>query len=352
MSLSSVKQALDRLLRYRLTNLPTPLEPAHNLSRELDINLWVKRDDLTGVAFGGNKVRKLEYLIGDAYQQQATMLLTTAAAQSNFCRAAAAAGSKAGLRVALLLRGSMDESLEGNLLLNRLLGADVRFINEPDPYAETIFAYLLAWADEERARGERPYLVYPHGGSCAGALATADYVHAAIELEEQCHAVGIESKHTYVAVGSGSTLAGLLLGVASLGGHLARARIVGVCVGALRPVVEPKVWEFLEATAALLGISPVAPEFALDGSQRGPGYGVATSAAVASIHRAARRKALLLNLVYTGKALAALLKDVARGVVGSGETVLFVNTGGEPLLFTQSARRSLLLQENTKSPSV
>jgi len=352
MSLSSLKQALDLLPRYRLASLPTPLEPAHNLSRELNIDLWIKRDDLTGLAFGGNKIRKLEYLIGDACQQQATMLLTTAAAQSNFCRAAAAAGCKAGLRVALLLRGSMDESQEGNLLLNRLLGAEVRFIDESDPYAETIFAYLLAWAEEERARGERPYLAYLHGGSRAGALATAAYVQAAIELEEQCHVAGIEPKHAYVAVGSGSTLAGLLLGVASLRGRLARARIVGVCVGALPPVVEPKVWEFLEATATLLGISPVAPEFALDGSQRGPGYGVATSAAVASIHRAARREALLLNPVYTGKAFAALLEDVARGVVGPGETVLFVNTGGEPLLLPNPRAEACCLQENTRSPSV
>jgi len=335
-SRSPIVAALDRLPRFPLAALPTPLEHAANLSRTLGIRLWIKRDDLTGLALGGNKVRKVEYLVGDALAEGATSLLTTAAAQSNFCRVTAAAGARAGLRVGLLLRGTGAEPVQGNLLLDDLLGAEIRFTDEMDPYAEGTRRRLDAWVEEERARGGRPYLIYLHGGSHAGALAAAAYVQAAVELDAQCRAAGVRPDHLYVAVGSGSTLAGLLVGAQGPAEGLASTRITGVCVGALADVVGPKVREFVRAAAALLGAPAPDEGLRLDDGERGDAYGVPTAAALAAIRTAATSEALLFNPVYTGKAFAALLRDVAQGTVAPGSTVVFINTGGDPLIFAHA----------------
>lgn len=333
MTTAQLSAALDRLPRVPLAVLPTPLERAPRLSRALGINLLIKRDDLTGLAMGGNKARKLEYLVGDAVAQGATLLLTTAPAQSNFARMTAAAGRRAGVPVALLLRGDPSEPAQGNLLLDRLLGAAVRFVDNPDPYAAVHRELLQAWADEERARGGHPYPIYLHDGSRQGALAAAGYVQAAAELGAQCAAGGVRPDHLYVAVGSGGTLAGLLFGARQPGNPLAVTRLAGICVSALSETVGPQIAKCLAATAGLLDVA--APDEAplLDDSQRGPGYAVATPAALDAIALAAETEALLLNPVYTGKAFAALRADIARGVVRPGETVVFLNTGGDPLLF-------------------
>lgn len=325
--------ALRALPRFPLAVLPTPLENAPRLSHALGINLFVKRDDLTGLALGGNKARKLEYLLGDALAEDATLLLTTAAAQSNFCRMTAAAGCRAGLPVGLLLRGSPTEPVQANLLLDQLLGAELRFVDDPDPYAPVHRERLAVWAGEERARGGRPYIIYLHGGSRAGALATAGYVGVAAELHTQCAAQGLRPSHVYIAVGSGGSYAGLLLGARQPGNMLGATRLAGVCVGALSSVVGAQMTTALATTGALLGLRVPDEAPALDDAQRGPAYGVPTPAALAAIALAARTEALLLNPVYTGKAFAALLSDVERGVVRPGETVIFLNTGGDPLLF-------------------
>jgi len=338
MSRAPVLAALDRLPRFALAALPTPLERAANLSRALGVDLWIKRDDLTGLALGGNKVRKLEYLVGDALAHGATSLLTTAAAQSNFCRVTAAAGARAGLHVRLLLRGTAAEPVQGNLLLDRLLGADIRFTDDMDPYSEGTKRRLEAWADDDRAAGGEPYILYIHGGSHVGALATAAYVQTAVELDGQCRASGIRPDHLYVAVGSGSTVAGLLVGARGPAGGLARTRIRGVCVSALSDVVGPKVREFAGTAAALLGAQVADEPPDLDDGERGPGYGVPTAAALEAIHTAASREAIVLNPVYTGKAFAGLLRDVARGAIAPGSTVVFMNTGGDPLIFANAER--------------
>jgi D-cysteine desulfhydrase family pyridoxal phosphate-dependent enzyme len=324
---------LDRLPRFSLAALPTPLERAPRLSRSLGVDLWIKRDDLTGLAFGGNKVRKLEFLVGDALEARATCLLTTAAVQSNFCRVAAAAANRAGLRAGLLLRGSPESPVQGNLLLDYLLGAEVRFTDDPDPYSADTRRRLEEWAEAKRAQGERPYVAYPHGRSRAGALATVAYVQAALELNAQCRAQGVRPRHLYVAVGSGSTLAGLLLGARTLADGLAGTRIVGVCVGSPSSLVASKVREFVRAGAQLLDLRAPEEEPALTDRERGEGYGIPTPRALRAIRLAALSEALLLNPVYTGKALAALLDDVARGAVRQRETVVFLNTGGDPLVF-------------------
>lgn len=330
---TQLRASLVRLPRASLAFLPTPLYRAQNLSRLLGIDLWIKRDDLTGLAFGGNKVRKLEFILGDALQQGATRLLTTASAQSNFCRVVAAAGCQAQVRVGLLLRGSPGEPVQGNLLLDHLLGAEIRFTDDINPYSEHTREQLEAWAAETRAAGDIPYVIYIHHGSRAGALATAAYVDAAIEIDQQCREYGLVPKHLYVAVGSGSSLAGLALGARLRGGSLEHCQLHGICVGELSPIIRPKINEFLGACADLLGVSPATPHIQLDDTQRGDAYGVPTPAAIEAIRLAARAEALFFNPVYTGKAFAALLADIRNGVIRTGETVLFLNTGGDPLLF-------------------
>jgi 1-aminocyclopropane-1-carboxylate deaminase/D-cysteine desulfhydrase-like pyridoxal-dependent ACC family enzyme len=337
MSGPALQNALDRLPRQTLASLPTPFGRAVNLSDQLGVDLWIKRDDLTGLAFGGNKVRSAEYLVGDAVARGATSLITTAAAQSNFCRVVAAAGRRAGQRVKLLLRGTGTEPVQGNLLLDHMLGAELRFTDDPDPYSEHTRGRLESWAAEDRAGGGRPYVIYIHGGSPPGALATAGYVHAALELDAQCRAAGVRPDHLYVAVGSGSTAAGLLLGARREGCRLVETRIIGVCVGAPSLVVGPRVKDFLRTTAELLGVPPLDEEVQLEDGQRGEAYGVPTPSALEAIRVAAGAEGLLLNPVYTGKAFAALLAHIVQGIVQPGQTVVFINTGGDPLVFAYAA---------------
>lgn len=329
---AELRRRLDTLPRYRLAALPTPLQTAPNLSRALGgVDVLIKRDDLTGLAMGGNKARKLEYIVADALTEGADMLLTSAAAQSNFCRMTVGAARKAGLRAGLLLRGSGDEPVQGNLLLDHVLGADIRFTQDLDPYSATTHQTLLDWADEERAAGAHPYLIYVHGGSRAGALGTVGYVDAAAELAGQLAASGVSPDHVYVAVGSGSTLAGLLLGLRQLG---LQTRVVGVCVSALSETVRSKTLEFVDAAERLLDLPSIGlGDWQLDDSQRGEAYGVPTASGLAAIRLLAHTEALIANPVYTGKALAALLADVKRGVVHSGETAIYLHTGGDPLVY-------------------
>lgn len=334
MSGQSTAERLGALPRFKVAALPTPLDQAPRLSQLLGVHLLTKRDDLTGLALGGNKARKLEFLIGDALAERATLILTTAAVQSNFCRMTAAAAARAGLAVGLLLRGEATASVQGNLLLDRLLGAEIRFTDHLDPYAPVHRAQLQAWCEEELARGGTPYPIYLHDGSRAGALATAGYVAAAAELDQQCGERGIQPDHLYLAAGSGATLAGLLLGAHRSGSVLAGTRIVGVCAGALSADLAPRVRTFISSAAELLDLPELAAPIVLDDSQRGSAYGVPTQVALDAILVASRTEALMLNPVYTGKAFAALLADIDRGVVRSGETVIFLNTGGDPLLFS------------------
>lgn len=347
---ASVNRARAALARFPLAVLPTPLDHAPRLSQALGIKLYVKRDDLTGLALGGNKARKLEFLLGDAMAQNSTLLLTSAAAQSNFCRMTAAAGCRAGLRVGLLLRGTADQPLQANLLLDRMLGAELRFVENRDPYAQLHRELLAAWAGEERARGGNPYTIYLHDGSRAGALACAGYVGAATELHAQCADYGISPDHLYVAVGSGGSYAGLLLGARQQDNILATTRLVGICVSELSEVVRQQLEQTVAATGALIDL-PVPREHAdLRDDERGMAYGAPTPGALAAIALAAKTEALLLNVTYTGKAFAGLLSDLRRGVVQPGDTVIFMNTGGDPLLFQDTAPRPEWAEVGSAAP--
>jgi L-cysteate sulfo-lyase len=299
--------------RIPLGTFPTPLEPAPRLAAALglgDDQLWIKRDDLTGLGGGGNKVRKLERIIATATREGADALVTTGAAQSNHARLTAAAGARLGIPVTLVLAGGPGSSPAGNLLLDGLFGASIRWAGDEE---------LAGIADEVAARlaaeGARPSVI-PFGGSNRdGALA---YVDAADELRAQ---FGQEAV-SVVAVGSGGTMAGLVAGL----GH---EHVLGVHTGA---VADPRA-----VVADLVGAVTARPVNAgalrLRTDQVGAGYGVIADDAAAAIRLTARAEGIVLDPVYTGRAMAGLIAAVRDGDIGSGAPIVFWHTGGMPGLF-------------------
>ncbi len=322
---------LASLPRLPLAHLPTPLEPAPNLTAALGgPRILVKRDDLTGLALGGNKTRKLEYLIADAREQGASVVITVGSTGSNHCRQTAAAARVAGLRCVLVLNAaSPDPPLQGNYLLDHLLGAEIRLIDdasEREPAMERV-------AEELRRRGERPYLIPGGGSNPVGASA---YVAAVYEIVRQLKEAGWVAQHLYTTSStSGGTHAGL-----ALGARLADAPfdVVGIGIeddaAAIRQVVTP----LANATAAFLGADVrLAPEdLIVDDRYVGPGYAIPTPECLDAIKLAARTEGLLLDPVYTGKTLAGLIDHVRTGRVGRDETVIFLHSGGVPALFAQA----------------
>ncbi len=313
----------DRAQTTPLGTWPTPLEPAPRLASMLGLrpgDLWVKRDDLTGLGGGGNKVRKLEHLSAEALRSGATALVTSGAAQSNHARLTAAAAARLGLRCRLVLAGSPPARATGNVALDHLLGADIVWV----PHADDV---ELVERTEEVARllgdeGERVSLIPYGGSSVTGALG---YVDCGCELLHQMPAL----RHVVVAVGSGGTMAGL---VAALGPD----RVLGVDAGAV-PDPERRVQELVEGLADAGVEPPVGGPLRFRRDQVGPGYGILTPGATDALRAAARREGLVLDPVYTAKALAGLIAAVTDGDVLAGEPVVFVHTGGMPGLFGHDA---------------
>jgi D-cysteine desulfhydrase family pyridoxal phosphate-dependent enzyme len=317
-----------------LAHAPTPLEPADRLARALAGDapaprLLVKRDDATGLAGGGNKTRKLEYLLGQARAEGADSLITTGGVQSNHVRQTAAAAAALDLHCELVLtRNVPDRPAEyfetGNLQLDRLLGAKVH-LHAGDADRARLMAEL---AEAARERGRRPFVI-PLGGSTAvGALG---YVRAAMELVAQAAERDQPIDRIVHACSSGGTLAGLVVGLHLLG-HPAQA--IGIDVEGDAAATEATVRQVVQDTAALLQVaSPPAEAVRVVGGWAGPSYGVPTEAMAAAVRTAARSGGLLLDPVYTGKALAGLGGLIAAGDIAADETVAFLHTGGMPALF-------------------
>lgn len=319
------------LPRVALTRLPTPLEDASRLGAAVGVRaLLVKRDDLTDLALGGNKVRKLEFLIGEAKAQGADTLITTASAQSNFLRLTAAAARRVGMTPILIARGRPDTPARGNLLLMRAFGADIRFIDTGDPFAAMTPALMQTVADEVRARGGRPYVM--NIATFSGGLAAIGYVAAATELVVQFRERGVEPDHLVMAVGSGGTYAGLLLGLRLAG---CMAHILGASVNIPAARVRSMITEHIRDAARLLEVrSPVRDdEVDITDAHVGPGYGVPTSESLAAMRVAAATEGLIFDPVYTGKAWAALTHAVQQGRIRRDAAVVFLHTGGAPNVF-------------------
>ena len=304
--------------RPRFVHAPTPLDEATRLSDELGLRLLVKRDDLTGLALGGNKARKLELLVADAIARGCDTLIATGGAQSNFARMAAAAAARSGLACHLVLSGSAPEHDSGNLVLDRLFGATVEFVGTEH------------WTELERrvaavasSLGPRGYPMPVGGSTPLGALA---YVDAASELLAQ---IGRAPDWVVVADGSGGTHAGLLAGLPRT------VRVLGVDVARPPVPLVKHVAKLAAATAALAGLAAPANEpIVID--HTGPGYAAVSEEGRAAVHLAARTEGLVLDPVYTGKAMAGLIAEARAGRLGG--TVVFWHTGGAPALFADAYR--------------
>jgi L-cysteate sulfo-lyase len=305
--------------RISLATLPTPLEPLDGLRRQLGAapRLWVKRDDLTGLGGGGNKLRKLESLLAQARREGSDVVLTSGALQSNHARLTAAACARLGLACELFLNRRVPKSGDayersGNLLLDRLFGAQVRILardEDPELAAE-------ARAGDLRGLGQRPYVI-PTGGS--NAVGARGYARCAHELLDQ-----LQPDAIVLPTASGGTLAGLSAGLGEAGWD---GRLIGIAVSASGPEAASRV------TPVAAELTPRAAPFVVEEGFLGPGYGVLTDAAVEAIRLAAGTEGLLLDPVYSGKAMAGLLALVRAGRLDDARDVVFVHTGGIPGLF-------------------
>ena len=319
--------SINHHLRFRLAHLPTPLEPMERLSQALGgPELWIKRDDQTGLAGGGNKTRKLEFLIGEARAEGARSVLTVGAVQSNHCRQTAAAAARAGLECVLVLRGDPPprEEWTGNLLLNELLGARLWWARGQEPLLA-----LEEAAEAERAAGRQPYTI-PYGGS--NPMGAAAYALAFEEIWDQMYVARLSFDRVVVATSSGGTQAGLIVGAKACGFE---GQILGISVDKTGGQLRQTIVDLLAPTAARLGLElRLGPaDVQIEDSYLGAGYAVVTAAEREAIRLMARQEGILLDPVYTGKAAAGLVGLIRKGVLGPYERVLFWHTGGTPALY-------------------
>ncbi|MDP4021241.1 D-cysteine desulfhydrase family protein [Methylobacterium sp. NEAU 140] len=327
---------LARFPRLPLLTLPTPIEPLDGLGRALGdalngVRLYAKRDDVAGIGLGGNKLRKLEFLLGAARAEGADTVVTVGALQSNHARLTAAAAARAGLACELFLTRSVprqdpDYTGSGNRLLDDLFGATVHEL----PGDADSLAHAEARAADLRGAGRGVY-VFPSGGSSpTGCLG---YAACAAEIFSQSADMDVAFAQIVTANGSAGTHAGLAAGLAAMGRDPRLAKSYAVL--AEEPRARAEVLEKANATLALIGAEARLTEadVNLDGAHRGPGYGIPTAGMLEAVRLMARTEGKLLDPVYSGKAFSGLLHDVRAGRYPAGSAVLFVMTGGTPGLF-------------------
>ena len=303
--------------------LPTPLYKLENLSRSCGKNLYIKRDDMTGVALGGNKVRKLEFLLADAREKGCDVVLTTGGPQSNHAMLTAACASRLGMRAILVLK-KRGELTGGNLILDGIFGAEVRFVDS-DSYDDVYAEMDRIMADLRRA-GHVPYAI-PVGGSVP--LGSLGYVNCALEIANQAQDMGVTFDSVVSAAGSGGTYAGLTYG-AKLFLPGTRSVGIGVCDDPFADIA----WDLMNGVKDLLQSDvPVEREDIHIEYAIGPGYAIPSPEGCAAVRRLAREEGILADPVYTGKALAGFFRLLEEGYFDQDEEILFVHTGGAGALF-------------------
>lgn len=342
-SLENLEDRLNMFPSLRLTSLPTPLYPLENLSLALGgPAILIKRDDLTGLAFGGNKSRKLEFIIADALHKGADTIITWASLQSNWCLQLAVAARKFGLRPVLVLFKTYDLpfSYDGNLLLDFLVEAEVR-VRETEEKGKSIglgkaFRLLEEIAEEEKNKGRKPYTVSV-GGSATGGdmnkpLGALAYLKAMIEIEKQMKEMKTKLSHIIIASGSGSTQAGLLAGVKALG---LETKIIGICVSDTKEEFKPRVKDIAIKLIKSLQIEVKIEDrdVILFDQYLGQGYGVVDKEVAEIIRLILKKEGLVLDPVYTSKAMIGLVDLIRKGYFSREDRILFVHTGGTPALF-------------------
>ncbi len=349
--MSSPLIPMDRFPRVRLGHVPTPLDAAPRLGATLDIELWIKRDDCTGLALGGNKVRQLEFYLGAAQAQGADTVLVTGAVQSNLVRLAAAGARQLGMDVHIQLEERVDEAGDfyrssGNLLVNRLLGATLHSfpVGEDEAAADAELEYLAqALADE----GRKPYVIHSAVGHPP--LGGLGYILAAEEVVNQAVALGTAFDVVVCASGSALTHAGFLVGLRAVD---ETAPVYGICVrrdagrqGVRVAQVAAELATMIERPAAF-----DAGEVNVCDAVLEPGYGKLNDAVREAMALAAQHEALLLDPVYTGRAMAGLIAHVRSGRIATGSRVLFLHTGGLPAIFAYADQLGSWLSEAPWAP--
>ncbi len=319
---------LGRLPRLKIATLPTPLEEAPSLSAYLGgPRIMFKRDDITGLAFGGNKVRKIEYLMGEAVDRGCDVVVTIGAVQSNHARVTAAAARRLGLDSVLVLHGEEPAQRQGNLLLDAIFGADIRIVNTDDEYV--LMGVVEDVARDLRRQGRSPYVI-PRGG--ATALGAAAFVNAGLELLDQLNGRGIRADAVVHASTSGGTQAGLYTAMKVTQSGI---QVLGISAGPPREVVTSRVRGLTGDLITLLGLDwrPHPDDIVVTDEYVGERYGVPTPACLDAMRLVARTEGTLLDPVYTGKAMAGLIDLVRRGQFAADQTVIFWHTGGQPAIF-------------------
>lgn len=326
---TQLRELIGELPRVELAHKPTPLEECPRFSEALDgPRILIKRDDCTGLAFGGNKARQLEFTLGEAIAQGADLIIHGAASQSNHCRQAAAAAAKLGLKTVLVLaHDAKSAPVQGNLLLDHILGAEVRLVEASGPGAE-LNEIKKKVAEEYRAQGYHPFVIAPPTSETLGAVAYADCL---LEMCDQLDERGIRTD--YLAVSSaGATQSGLVLANKATAAEL---KIIGIA---------PIRWPYDTATAMAETANRVAEQLGLEltvepeevyntDAYVGEAYGIVTQEGVEALRLMACTEGIILDPSYTAKALAGLIDLVRRGEIESDATVVFLHTGGTPALF-------------------
>ncbi len=318
-------RTLDSIPRIPLSALPTPLQEAPRLAHYCGLDrLFIKRDDQTGLAMGGNKARKLEYDLAGVIQGKYDVVLTIGGTQSNHARMTAAAARQLGLDVKLVLGGPDVHEHQGNLLLENILGAEIRYLTDNDDN-DALAGSMEVWAGELARAGRRPFTL-PIGGSTG--VGTLGYVRAMQELAGQC---GPGPVQIVLAVGSCGTFAGTILGATMF---LQDARVIGISVSRTAAKIVDRTTELMAECADILGSQDVPGRDAVEVYDRyHEAYGAFTAPAREAIITAARLEGLLLDPVYTGKAMAGLMDLARTGVLDRSLPTIFIHTGGLPILF-------------------
>lgn len=323
---------LARFPRISLGHFPTPLEPLENLSRLLGgPKIWIKRDDATGLASGGNKTRKLEFLLADALAKKADVIITQGATQSNHVRQTIAGAAKIGLQAKALLEKRVtdfgeDYQHSGNVLLDQLLGGE---IVAHLPGGTDMQQAMEEYATELREQGHNPYVI-PGGGS--NAIGALGYVACAEELLYQSSQLRLRIDHVVHATGSTGTQAGLVAGFSATNSQLP---VLGISVRAPKAKQEENVWQLASRTRELLGITGDLPRAAVvaNSDYVGDGYGLPTKGMLEALQLFARHEGILLDPVYSGKGAAGLIDLIRKGHFRRDENLVFIHTGGSAGLF-------------------
>jgi len=343
MSKESLRSVIDEFPRCGCSHLPTPLERIKNLSQRLGgVNLFIKRDDQTGLAFGGNKSRKLDFIMADVLKQKADCVITWGGMQSNWCRQTAAAARRLGVKPILILfkRAGLPVECDGNLLLDSILGADIRIIEleQGQSFMEirAVEEILNTIVEEERRAGHHPYIAPIGGtfleGSMSRPLGAISYVNAFIELAEQAEAQDMKIDYLVHATGSGSTQAGLIVGAKLLSPQM---KIIGISVSEDLKTITRFVKTIVHHTFEAFKLETELDEadICIFEEYLGGGYGILDHETTRALRLVAETEGILLDPVYTGKAMAGLLALAQQGYFEKGANIVFLHTGGAPALF-------------------